>query len=215
MCATLQILSARSRDIAKAAALVKKGGILAYPTDTVYGLGCDPHNPQALKKAMAIKGRRKKPFPILVASPGLADGIAVMDPQAKALASEFWPGPLTLVLRPRIRFPNQLTLGQRTIAVRCPKSPIALKLIRKCGGFLTGTSANLTGQPPCTSAQMVRRSLADLVDAVLDGGPSPRRTGSTIVRIDSRGVIILRKGPIRSEQVKRALSRASPLCKRR
>jgi len=205
----LQTLSTRPRDIGKAAALVKRGGIVAYPTDTVYGLGCDPHNPQALKRAMAVKGRRKKSFPILVASPRLADRIVVMDRRAKALASKFWPGPLTLVLKPRVRFPNSLTLRRKTIAVRCPKNRITLKLIRRCGGLLTGTSANLTGQPPCTSAKMVRRCLADRIDAVLDGGPSPGRTGSTIVRIDSRGVTILRKGPIRNERVTRALSTTS------
>lgn len=206
MCATLQILSTRSRDIAKAASLVKRGGIVAYPTDTVYALGCDPRNPRALKRAMAVKGRRRKPFPILIASPQLAYRIVAIDPRAKALASAFWPGPLTLVLKPRVRFPNQLTLGQKMIAVRCPKNRIALKLIMRCGGLLTGTSANLTGKPPCTSAKMVRHRLGARIDAVIDGGPSPSRMGSTIVRINSRDMTILRKGPILKEQLKRVLS---------
>ena len=195
--------------------MVKKGGIVAYPTDTVYGLGCDPHNSRALKRAMAVKGKRKKPFPILVASAAVADRIAVMDSQTKALASKFWPGPLTLVLKPKVQFPNSLIFGRKTIAVRCPRHEVALKLIQRCGGLLTGTSANLTGHPPCTSAKMVWRCLGDRIDAVVDGGPSPRRVGSTIVHIDSRGVTILRKGPIRNEEVKRTLSDTVALRKRR
>jgi L-threonylcarbamoyladenylate synthase len=211
----LQILSTRPRDIENAARTVKKGGIVAYPTDTVYGLGCDPRNRRALKRVMAVKGKRKKPFPILVASTAMAGRIAVMDCRARALASEFWPGPLMLVLKPRVRFPNLLTLGRKTIAVRCPRHEIALRLIERCGGLLTGTSANLTGYPPCTSAKMVCRCLGDRIDAVVDDGPSPRRVGSTIVRIDSRGVMILRKGPVRSERVKRTLLSTVALRKRR
>lgn len=205
-CAALQILSTRPRDIENAARTVRKGGIVAYPTDTIYGLGCDPRNSRAVKRAMAVKGKRKKPFPILVASLAVADRIAVMDAGAKALASKFWPGPLTLILKPRARFPNSLTLGRKTIGVRCPRHQIALKLIKRCGGVLTGTSANITGHPPCTSARMVQRCLGDRIDAVVDGGPSPQRIGSTIVRINSHGVTILRKGRIRNGQVKRTLS---------
>jgi len=210
----LQIFSTRPRDIENAARTVREGGVVAYPTDTVYGLGCDPRNWRALKRAMAVKGKRTKPFPILVASTAMADRIAVMDRRAKALASKFWPGPLTLVLKPRLRFPKLLTLGRKTIAVRYPRHKIALRLIERCGGLLIGTSANLTGHPPCTSAKMVCRCLGDRIDAVVDGGPSPRRVGSTIVRIDHRGAVILRKGPIPSERVKRTLSSTGTLRKR-
>ena len=202
---TLEVLSARPRDIERAARIVRAGGIVAFPTDTVYGLGCDPQNPKALNKVLSVKGRREKPLPILVASQELADQIAVMDSRARALASRFWPGPLTMVLKARVHFPCSLTMGRKTIAVRCPGNRIALRLIRKCGGFLTGTSANLTGHPPCTSAGMVDRFLGDRVDAVVDGGRSPRRLASTVVRVHARGVTILRKGPIRAGQIERTL----------
>lgn len=211
----LEVLSSQPRDIEKAARTVKAGGVVAFPTDTVYGLGCDPQNPKALGKVLSVKGGREKPLPVLVASQKLAGQIAVMDSRARALASRFWPGPLTMVLEPRVRFPRSLTMGRKTIAVRCPKNRVALQLIRSCGGFLTGTSANLTGRPPCTSARMVERCLGDSVDAVIDGGRSPRRTASTVVRVHSRGVTILRKGPIRVRQVKRALSSVLPLGKTR
>ena len=208
-CSVLRILSTRRRDIQDAAEIVRKGGVVAYPTDTVYGLACDPHNPRALRRLMSAKGRQKKPLPILVASPRAAQRIVVVDRRANELARAFWPGPLTLVLKARVRFPRSLTLGRKTIAIRCPDDRTALRLISRCGGLLTGTSANLTGQPPCTSAAMVRRFLGDKIDGVVDGGPSRRRVGSTIVRVDSRGATILRKGPIRKEQVMRAFLGAS------
>jgi len=202
----LEVLSTRSGDLERAARIVKRGGIVAFPTDTVYGLGCDPHDPRALNKVLSVKGRRRKPFPILVASPKLAGRIAVMDSQAKALVSRFWPGPLTIVLKPRVRFPRSLRMRHETVALRCPRDRVTLQLIRRCGGLLTGTSANVTGRPPCTSARMVRRRLGDKIDAVVDGGRSPRRTSSTVVRVDSRGATILRKGPIRESQIRRTLS---------
>jgi len=203
----LEVLSSRTRDIDRAARIVRKGGVIAFPTDTVYGLGCDPRDPHALSRLLSAKGRvrGRKPFPILVASSKLAEQIAVMDGRAKALAARFWPGALTIVLRPRISFPRSLTMCRKTIAVRCPGNRVALQLVRKCGGFLTGTSANTTGRPPCTSAEAVRRALGERIDAVVDGGRSPRRAGSTIVRVNSRGVTILRKGPIRYTQIRRAI----------
>lgn len=206
----MEVLSSHPRDIDRAASIVKTGGIIAFPTDTVYGLGCDPHNPRALGRLLSVKGRgrREKPFPILVSSPKLAEQIAAIDSQGKALVSRFWPGPLTLVLKPRVRFPNSLTMRRKMIAVRCPGNEVALRLIRKCGGLLTGTSANITGRPPCTSAEMVCRRLGDEVDAVVDGGRSPRRVGSTIVRVDS-GVKILRRGAIREAQIRRTLLRSA------
>lgn len=178
---------------------------MAFPTDTVYGLGCDPRNPRALKKILSLKGRRMKPFPLLVASQKSANQIAMMNSRARALASQFWPGPLTIVLKPRVHFPRLLTAGRKTIAVRCPRNRVALQLIRKCGGPLTGTSANLTGRPPCTSARMVRRCLPD-IDGVVDGGRTPRRIASTVVRLDSRRTTTLRKGPVTGSDIKRTLS---------
>ena len=212
----MEILSSRTRDIDRAATIVRAGGVIAFPTDTVYGLGCDPRDPHALGSLLSVKGRVRagKPFPILVASSKLAEQIAVMDGRAKALAARFWPGPLTIVLRPRIRFPRSLTMRRKTIAVRCPGNRVALQLIRKCGGFLTGTSANTTGRPPCTSVEAVRRTLGDRIDAVVDGGRSPRRAGSTIVRVHSRGVTILRKGPVRYTQIRRAIQDAPTRSKR-
>ena len=201
----MEVLTTSPRDINRAAVIVRRGGVVAFPTDTVYGLGCDPYNRRALSRLSSAKGRRNKPFPILVSSQKSAERIAVMDSIARMLASRFWPGPLTIVAKSKARFPNSLTLRRKTIAVRCPGNRVALQLIRKCGGLLTGTSANLTGKPPCTSAEMVQKQFGGRIDLVVDGGRSQRRTASTIVRVYSRGVRVLRKGPIRDAEVERAL----------
>ena len=187
---------------------MRHGGVLAFPTDTVYGLGCDPRKPGAVKKLLSVKGKREKPFPILVSSLRMATRIATMNATAKALASRFWPGPLTLVLKSRSDFPLSSGVPRRTIAIRCPGNDAALELIRGCGGLLIGTSANRTGEPPCTSARMIRRKLGE-VDAIIDGGTAPARIPSTVVRVHSRGVTMLRRGRISESQIKRALLDAS------
>jgi L-threonylcarbamoyladenylate synthase len=203
----LEVLTKSDRGIERAAAIVRGGGVVAFPTDTVYGLGCDPHNVQALRKLCSMKGRREKPIPILVSSPKLAQQIVLMDNKTRALMSRFWPGPLSIVAKSRVRFPNLLTKRRKTIAVRCPRNPIARKLIRHCGGLLTGTSANITGRAPCRSAETVRRVFVGKIDAVVDSGRSPGRTASTVVSVNSRGITMLRKGPIKEAQIRQALQR--------
>lgn len=200
----MEILTTSRKSIATAAAIVKDGGIIAFPTDTVYGLGCDPRNSQALDRLRSVKGKRRKPFPILVSSLRAAEQIVVMDARARALASEFWPGPFTMVAKSRARLPHLLTMRRKTIAVRCPGNRKTLELIRKCGGLLIGTSANLTGRPACTNAQAVRRCLDGMIDAVVDGGRSRLRTGSTIVRTYPR-VAMVRKGPVGEAQINQVL----------
>jgi L-threonylcarbamoyladenylate synthase len=204
----LEVLTKSDRDIKRAAAIVRGGGIVAFPTDTVYGLGCDPHNVQAVRKLCSAKGRREKPIPILISSPELAQQILVMDNKARALMSRFWPGPLSIVAKSRVRLPNLLTKRRKTIAVRCPRNPIARKLIWNCGGLLTGTSANITGRAPCRSAESVRRVFVGKIDAVVDGGHSPGPIASTVVSVNLRGVTMLRKGPIKEAHIRQALLHA-------
>jgi L-threonylcarbamoyladenylate synthase len=201
----MELLGTGKRDLAKAARIVKLGGLVAFPTDTVYGLGCDPKNRFALERLLSVKGRRRRPIPILVSSTETAARIAVMNHEVKVLASRFWPGALTLILKPRMHFPRELAMGRKTIGVRCPNNRRTLELIRKCGGLLTGTSANVSGQPSCRSALMVVRSLGDKIDAVIDGGPSPRGTESTVVRVRSGKVAVLRRGPIGEEKIRQVL----------
>ncbi len=203
----MELLSTRPRDIDRAALIVRSGGVLAFPTDTVYGLGCDPRNPKAIKKLLSVKRERKTPFPILVSSERMASRIATVNATARVLISRFWPGPLTLVLKSRPDSGLRLRTAGRTIAVRCPENDVALRLIHKCGGVLIGTSANRSGERPCTSARMICHRLDD-IDAVVDGGRAKSRVASTIVEVQSGMVSILRRGPIRESQIRRALLEA-------
>lgn len=184
--------------------IVRKGGLLAFPTDTVYGLGCDPRNAGAVKRLLSVKTARKKPFPILVTSERMASRIVTVNAMASILISSFWPGPLTLVLKLKSDSGLSPVAPGKTVAVRCPNNAVALSLIQKCGGLLIGTSANRSGEPPCTSARMVCEMLGE-IDAVIDGGKAKSHVVSTVVEIGPSMVKILRKGPIRESQIRRVL----------
>jgi len=186
-------------DTEECARIVRAGGVVAYPTDTVYGLGCDPFNGEAVRRLVAAKGERNKPLPVLVDGAGSAEGIAVLTETARALIERFWPGALTIVVRKKDVLPDELTLGP-SVGVRCPGSAVALRLVRSCGGLLVGTSANLTGRPSCRSAAQVREQVGDRVDAILDGGTTPG-TASTVVRVVEEGVEVIREGAIPVEEI--------------
>ena len=180
-----------------AAKLVAEGGIVSYPTDTVYGLGCDPFSQHALKRVMEVKGGRKKPLPILVKT--LQDALRIADFSEKAvkLAVRFWPGPLTMVLRAKAEVPQMLApFG--TIGVRSPKHMACLSLVGLCSGYLVGTSANQSGKAPATTAEEVVTGLGDRIDLIVDGGRAPLGVASTVVDL-SREFTVIREGPISRE----------------
>ena len=179
-----------------AARLIKGGGLLGYPTDTVYGIGCDPHNIRALKKLMLIKEERKKPFPLLVSSHDVAKKIVQFNIISESLADRFWPGALTLILPKKISFPSRVTFGEDTIAVRIPKHNRTVHLIELCGGILIGTSANKTGQQPCLNAVQVKDTLRDKVDMILDDRENHLNIASTIVKVNDGSVEIIRSGAL-------------------
>lgn len=190
-----RLLPMDSASIAKAAQVVRRGGLVVFPTDTVYGLGCDPLNHAAVRRLFEAKGRESKPVPLLCASLEKASTLVELSGRALELANEHWPGALTIVAPVRRAFPPQLTQGKRYIGVRVPNSASCLELIAACGGMLTGTSANISGKPSSRSAAEALDQLGDVVDLVLDGG----RLGgleSTVVQVDGDGVTILRTGPI-------------------
>jgi len=138
--------------LTQAADAVAKGGVICYPTDTLYGLGCDPLNPLAVERTMRVKGDRTKPMPVLVKSLEEADELAYFSQRAKLLAAKFWPGPLTLVLDGRDSLPRILA-PEGKIGLRSPNHSICLNLLGLCSGKLIGTSANRTGRPPATTAK--------------------------------------------------------------
>ena len=181
--------------MAKAAELVRGGGVIVYPTDTVYGLGCDPFNEAAVKRLFEIKGRGPKPVPVLCSSQEKAEELVSLSPRARSLASENWPGALTIVAPARRPIPSMLTQGSGNLGVRVPSHPACLRLIRLCGGWLTGTSANISGEPSARTADEALRQLGPLGDLVLDGGARDGKE-STVVQVMGGAVTILRTGPV-------------------
>ena len=191
------VLKVSEESISKAAEKVRSGGIVVYPTDTVYGLGCDPYNVEAVRRLIKVKGERRKPLPILASDLNAAARIADFSREAKLLASRFWPGALTLVLKSKGTLPPEVTSGLNTVGVRVPDNMVALKLIRLCGGLLVGTSANKTGAEPPRSVQEAFKQLGEEVDLYLDGGVSRIGVSSTVLDLTSGKPKVLREGPVK------------------
>jgi L-threonylcarbamoyladenylate synthase len=181
--------------INRAAATVRSGGLVVYPTDTVYGLGCDPMNAEAVDRLFRVKRRESKPIPVLCDSLKTATGIVDLRGKAALLARRFWPGPLTIVAKAKVEFPLPIHQGSGFVGMRVPSSRGCLALISECGGIITGTSANLSGRPPCRSSDEALAELGTLVDLVLNGG---RLYGleSTVVRISKGRIDVLRQGAL-------------------
>lgn len=199
------ILQANSKNVKVAAQVVKRGGIIAFQTDTVYGLGCDPFNIFAVKNLVQIKARESKPFPVLVSSLSAASKIAHVTPLVETIATKFWPGPLTLVTKKKKELPWIVTFGRRTVGVRQPRHETLSKLLASSGGLLIGTSANKSGRPPCMTALEVARNFNDAVSVILDGGRCDSPLTSTVVQVTANRLTILREGAIPFNHIRKAL----------
>lgn len=204
--ALARTLRADASGIVEAAHIIANGGLVAYPTDTVYGLGCNPFNETALWRLLDVKGGRQKPLPVLVQSLNRAEELAEFNDLAKRIATSFWPGALTLVAPLKRKVPERLTAGEATIGLRMPKHEVTLDLLAHVNGFLVGTSANLTGQPACTSHKQVLHVFGHRVDAVVEGR-SGLTQGSTVLEVRGREYVILREGPIGQSMIEAALRR--------
>lgn len=190
-------------DLQKAVRILRAGGVIAYPTDTVYGLGAHAFHKAAVERIYRIKGRPiTQPLSVLIAGIGDVESLVEdFSPLARALAERFWPGGLTIVLRRRPSVPSWITSGQATIGLRVPDHPLALELIRGLGAPLIGTSANLSGRPSCATAGEVQEELAGAVDFILDGGRCPGGIESTVVDATAVRPVILREGAIASGDI--------------
>ncbi len=178
-------LAAQAGEIAAAAEVIRRGGLVVFPTETVYGLGGDGTNAEASKKIYAAKGRPSdNPLIIHVAEPDDAEPYAVTDALYYRLAEAFMPGPLTVILPRRETIPLSTTGGLETVAVRCPSHPVAHALIAAAGVPIAAPSANLSGKPSPTCAAHVIDDLSGRVDIIIDGGESEIGLESTIVKID-------------------------------
>jgi L-threonylcarbamoyladenylate synthase len=180
----------------RAAAVLRRGGLVAFPTETVYGLGADARQAAAVARIFAVKGRpANNPLIVHVATPAAARALVTdWPPVAQRLAERFWPGPLTLVLPRRPEVPAVVTGGGPTVAVRLPAHPVALALLQTADVPIAAPSANRSGQLSPTRAAHVLRSLGDQVDLVLDGGPTPGGVESTVLDLTVTPPRLLRPG---------------------
>ncbi len=191
-------LKADPPGIERARQLILKGGVVAFPTETFYGLAADGLNERALQKVFQIKGREgDKPLLLLVADrswvPGLVQGISSL---AERLMEKFWPGPLTLVFAASPHIPAILTANTGKIGLRISSFPAAQALVQAVGRAITGTSANLSGQPSLSTAQEVFQALGGKVDLILDGGKTAGGLGSTVLDVSGVQPTVIREGAI-------------------
>ncbi|GBD30334.1 Threonylcarbamoyl-AMP synthase [bacterium HR32] len=187
----------------RAVEALRAGEVVVYPTDTVYGLGCDATEPSAVRRVFEVKGRPPdQPVPVLLAEPGEAEALAHVSPGARRLMERFWPGPLTLVLPGRGVVADLVTAGTGTVGLRVPDHPVPRALVRACGFPLVGTSANTSGRPAPTTVPQVLSDLDGRVRLVLDGGRLRGRP-STVVDCTGDRPRVLRAGPIPAEAVQR------------
>lgn len=178
--------------------VISSGGVIAYPTDTFYGLGADPKNPAAVKKLFSLKGRRPD-RPILVLIPDQAavkDWAAEITPEAERLMKKFWPGPLTLVFAAKKGVLPELTAGTGAIGLRIPGNLLTRQLLTYLDAALTGTSANVSGGPDPRTAEEVEASFAEKIDFILDSGSTAGGKPSTVVDVRSQRPKVIREGAI-------------------
>ena len=187
--------------------MVRCGGVIAFPTETFYGLGVDPLNVQAVQRLYALKGRSPQTSPILVLIRSRHELLALVSeitPAAERLMQACWPGPLTLVFRAAMAVPLVLTAGTGTIGVRLSAYPVVQQVLEVIGGPLTGTSANRTEQPPATTAAEVEHAFGAGVDLIVNGGPTPGGLPSTVVDTTVSPPRLIREGCV-AQAVLRAI----------
>ena len=193
--------------ISAAAKLLREGGLVAVPTETVYGLGANGLDGEAVKKIFAAKGRPQD-NPLIIHVTGaqwLPRYCAEVPPLAYVLARKFWPGPLTMILKRREIVPDETTAGLETVGVRCPNHPVTLAIIREAGVPIAAPSANTSGRPSCTTAQDVLEDMDGKIDGIVDGGPCTVGVESTILDLTCDPPRLLRPGGLPLEDLERLI----------
>jgi L-threonylcarbamoyladenylate synthase len=199
---TAEIIKIESADpgqaFSRCRAVIRSGGMVVYPTDTFYGLGVDPKNPEAVRRLFEIKGRKAdQPILLLIKNAAEVRSWAVdISPYADDLMKQYWPGPMTLVFKARPGVLPELTAGTGTIGLRVPGTTLTRELLRFLDTALTGTSANISGRPSPQTAQEAVESIGDVVDLILDGGMTAGGRPSTIVDVSTDHPKVIREGPV-------------------
>ena len=190
----------------RAARTIAAGGLIAFRTDTFYGLGADPFNPPAVRQIIDLKGREAKPILLLVSDLEELDRFIVdQTEQFKLLARSFWPGPLTIVSTANTGLSNDLTAGTGTIGVRLPGGDSLRDLIRLCGGALTATSANLTGSRPARNAVEVAHYFQSGLELILDSGETTATSASTVLDVTTGVPRLIREGELSRARLEKVL----------
>ncbi len=206
----MPLVAASDTSIADAGRMIRKGGLVAFPTETVYGLGADATNGEAVAAIFAAKGRPSF-NPLIVHVPDLAaaEALGVFTDEARALAMQFWPGPLTLVVKRRAGCPvaDLATAGLETLALRVPDHPVAQQVLRAAGRPLAAPSANRSGHVSPTMARHVDEDLGDRVAMILDGGATVHGVESTVVDATGGDLALLRPGSVTADDLARVLGR--------
>ena len=187
---------------AEAAKTIRRGGVIGYRTDTLYGLGGDPLNAQAVRKIIELKGREDgKPILLLISDlEVIPKYLARTSETFQTIASRLWPGPLTLIGEAQKDLPDDLTAGTKTLGLRLPDSPEVRDLVRACGGALTATSANPAGKSPAPTAAEVEKYFPE-IDLIIDGGTVRATDPSTVLDVSSSQVHLLREGAIKRAEL--------------
>ena len=186
--------------IKQAFEIINRGGIVVFPTDTTYGIGCDPYNKKSVKKIYDIKFRdMTKPFPVLVYSKEIAEEIALFDDLSIKIVEQFWPGPLTIILNSKdSKLKNSLNVSNK-IAIRVPNHKCTLNLLKKCS-FLIGTSANISGHSSFTDPNKCFQNIQNY-DIFVDGGPITSKGESTIIEVENKNIKIIREGAVSKKEI--------------
>lgn len=186
------------RALEEAIGTLQHGGVIAFPTDTVYGIGASLEHPEALRRIYDLKGRSPdKPLPILIARVSMLDQLSPdVDERLVALAEQFWPGALTIVLPAADHLPTEVKAPDNTIGVRLPNHSIPLTIAERAGGAIATTSANISGEDAAHAAAEIRVAFGSTIDVILDGGFSPQQNASTVIRVVDGEIVVLREGVI-------------------
>jgi len=193
----------------RAAATLREGGVILYPTDTLYGLGSDALSDEAVAKVYKIKKRDdQKPIHCIVADQAVAEKYAVFEDLPLVLARSLWPGALTLILKKKEESETGVTRGLSTIGIRIPDHPLCLAMAKEFGGLITTTSANISGKPCERSVEKILAQLGDTakdIDLIIDAGELPERLPSAVVDVSGTEAVVLREGAIKDDDIWRAL----------
>ncbi len=181
----------------RAAQVIAAGGVIAFRTDTFYGLGADPFNREALSRVNSLKGRDGgKPILVVISNADEAERFVNRSPRFNTVSNRHWPGALTIVAQAKPEVPDELTAGSRTVGLRLPDDETVRSFIRACGGALTATSANLAGEPPARSAEEVAQAFPADLDLIVDGGAARGDKPSTVLDLSGQHIRLIREGAV-------------------